>query len=314
MLNINKLSKYIKKKKQQKYIEKEQAENNRHFEDFRDRYISSTPDTYSYIDLKNKMVEVDALIVGSDQVWNNWFKNCTRNVNQINTYFLNFGSKKTKRISYAASWGTTTLPTEFINMARDLLHRFDYVSVREKSGVELCSECGRDDAEWVCDPTFLLKPNIYRKLIEENDIRKQEKPFIMLYMLNNECDFNFQTVYEYAEEKNLNVVYVTGNGVIDSYDKFFASVPEWLYLIDNAEYVITNSFHCAVFSTIFNKQFGVVPLTGAFEGMNSRFESLFELLGIDARYLKNGDFSVLNKFYEPKIIAVSQRFLDVLNC
>ena len=53
-------------------------------------------------------------------------------------------------------------------------------------------------------------------------------------MLSNTCDFDIQTVYDYAKEKNLDVIYVTGNGVIDNREKYFATIPEWLYLVDNS--------------------------------------------------------------------------------
>lgn len=78
-------------------------------------------------------------------------------------------------------------------------------------------------------------------------------------MLGNECDFDIQKVYGWAETKALDVVYVTGNAVVDKNKKIFATIPEWIYLIDNIEYVTTNSYHCMVFSTIFNKCFGIVP-------------------------------------------------------
>lgn len=69
-------------------------------------------------------------------------------------------------------------------------------------------------------------------------------------MLGNECDFDIQNVYDWAGKNSLEVVYVTGNAIVDNNKKFFATIPEWIYLIDNAEYVITNSYHCGVFSTI----------------------------------------------------------------
>lgn len=92
-----------------------------------------------------------------------------------------------------------------------LLNRFDYVSVREESGINLCRKCGRNDAEWVCDPTLLLSAEIYRSLYRENKIQKPDGKYILLYMLNNRCDFDIQSVYDFAKNKNLKVVYVTGN-------------------------------------------------------------------------------------------------------
>ena len=103
------------------------------------------------------------------------------------------------------------------------------------------------------------------------------------------------------------------NGTNNLFPKFYATIPEWLYLIDNAEYVITNSFHCGVFSSIFHKMFGIIPHGGKFEGVNTRFESLFELLGIECRYIFKNDFSILDKKYEiTKNIIQPEHFLKLL--
>ena len=118
-------------------------------------------------------------------------------------------------------------------------------------------------------------------------------------------------IMELIKEKDLEVVYVTGNGVINNREKFFATIPEWLYLIDNAEYVITNSFHCCVFSSLFGKKFGVVKLKGKYAGMNTRMESLFTQLEIEQRWLE-GDFSVLDTEYKTCARRKSQKFLQVL--
>ncbi len=117
-------------------------------------------------------------------------------------------------------------------------------------------------------------------------------------MLNNTCDFDIADAYKFAKDKNLEVVYVTGNSKIDSYPKTFATIPEWLCLLDNAEYVITNSFHCTLFSLLFKKKVGVVPLSGTVSSMNSRLETLFKMFGVGKRWLKD-DFSIFDEVMNP---------------
>ena len=131
-------------------------------------------------------------------------------------------------------------------------------------------------------------------------------------MLKNECDFDIQKVYDFAAERKFQIVYVTGNGVLDRKEKFFATIPEWLYLIDNAEYVVTNSYHCSVFSALFSKQFGVVKLKGKFTGMNTRMESLFMQLEIEPRWIQD-NFSVLEKEYKAYPVKKSLKFSELLN-
>lgn len=225
---------------------------------------------------------------------------------------LDFGAESTKRMSYAASWSVASLDGRLSAEIGPLLSRFDFVSVREEKGVELCRQCGYEDAEFVCDPTFLLKADVYRNLYRSEGIQPQKQKYLLLYMLNNECDFDIQKVYDFAQERGLQVVYVTGNGVLDKREKCFATIPQWLCLVDNAEYVVTNSFHCCVFSSLFGKQFGVVKLKGRHAGMNMRMESLFNQLKIEPRWLQ-GDFSVMDTEYKSCAGRKSQKFLELLN-
>lgn len=290
---------------------------NREFDSFRKKYISLSDRIYeSYEDLKNNSPEADIYIVGSDQVWN---PNCIGvgnakskiSNNIINAYFLNFGTAK--RISYAASFSNSKLPVAYKNKITPLLQEFDYISVREQEGVKICEECERSDAQWVCDPTMLLNAEDYRKLYQEDlNIRIKTKKYILLYILNNDIKFDINKVYNFAKEKNLEVVYITANGKWDKKEQFNATVTEWLYLIDNAEYVITNSFHCGVFSTIFNKKYGIIPLSGKCLPMNKRFDNLFERANITSRYVNENDFSILENVYSSKIENKSD-FLKHIN-
>lgn len=312
-LNPVLLCKFLQHKINSKKLLEESKLNDRHFDDFREKYIVQSENVYtSYNQLKENPPEADVYIVGSDQVWNfSLFKTVNNCKNLIHAYFLDFGSTQTKRISYAASWSCSDLRSDIIEKISPLLKNFDYVSVREKSGINLCRKCGYDTAEFRCDPTLLLTAENYRSLYKENyDTFKRKNPYLFLYMLNNTCDFDIQKVYEFAERKNLEIVYITGNGKIDRYEKTFATIPQWLSLIDNAEYVVTNSFHCCVFSFLFEKKFGVVPLTKTLAGMNSRIETLSEIFGIKPRWImedESGVFSVLEEEVNP-VLQIKNEF------
>ncbi len=303
-LNPKKLYNFAKNRINRKKLEIERKNNDRQFELFRQKYIVQSEYTYSTLkELQDNPPEADAYIVGSDQVWNfNFIIGSTLNRNRVRAYFLDFGNENIKRLAIAASWGRSDILDEEIAEIAPLLQKFDYVSVREKNGIFLCKKCGYNDGEWIADPTLLLSAEIYRSLYNDNKIKKHKKNFLLLYMLNNECAFDVKLVYDFAETKKIDVVYVTGNGRYDSYTKSFATIPEWLYLVDNADYVITNSFHCGFFSSIFHKKFGIVPLTGSASRMNNRIDSLFDLLGIKKRYVYPNDFSVLDNEYNIKII------------
>lgn len=312
-LNPILLCRYIRHKIDARKLREEARLHDRHFDDFRFKYIVQSEIFYSsYEQLKESPPDADCYVVGSDQVWNfSFYRNAAQCKDIIHAYFLDFGKPETKRMSYAASWSVDVLSEDLQNEIAPLLEKFSYVSVREEKGIELCAQCRRNDAEWVYDPTLLLGAEIYRNIYKENQIRKPKNKYLLLYMLNNEFDFDVSTVYSFAEEKKLDVVYVTGNGVIDQRKKFFATIPEWLYLVDNAEYVITNSFHCGVFSVIFHKRFGVVALSGKDAGMNARHESLFEMTRTGDRFLKN-DFDVLDNTYEMTDMPFKSTILSAL--
>lgn len=285
-------------------IANENLEHPRHFAEFRNRYIKQTEHIYnSWTELKSSPPEADMYIVGSDQVWNpNCIcKNFSKMKDRIHVFFLDFGSNKVKRVSYAASWSIKKIPTEYKVIISPLLKKFDYVSVREKNGVNLCSECGINNAKWLCDPTFLISPSEYRKIYKTAKYtQKPIKPYILFYYLNNDT-FKIESLYAYAQKRNLDVVYISGNSQIDLYSKVYPSVEEWLYLVDNASYIVTNSFHCAVFSILFHKLFGVIQINGKSKDMNERIENLFSLCGIKPRYCTDSDYSILKEDYSTKI-------------
>lgn len=312
-LNPLKLIRYCVRKILKQNRIKSLVEPDRKFTLFRERYLNVSEKEYShYSELKMFPPNADAYIVGSDQIWNCNYIDAPSSV-PYHAYFLDFGGNDVLRLSYAASWGIKTLPDSYRKSISQFLNAFNYVSVREESGIELCKSCGREDVEWVCDPTLLLDADTYRAIYNENEVRKINDKFLLLYVLNNEFNFDLQSIYSFAAKKGLEVIYVTGNGLIDDRKKYYATIPEWLYLIDNAEYVITNSYHCSVFSTIFNKRFGVIPLTGRSIEMNVRFRSLFDMLEIGDHFITEADFSCSEKIYNQKAISVSERFIKTLS-
>ena len=296
--NPIKLVRYLKRKFDERTAFDQTDYSIRQFDRFRNENIIFSEKLYlSYNELVNDPPVADLYIVGSDQVWNPSCLGGEQSYNFkniVNANFLNFG--KAKKMSYAASWGTTDITDNYCHLATNLLRKFSFVSVREKTGVEICKKCGYKDAKLVCDPTMLLSADYYRELYGKHLKKEKKKPYIFCYLLNNTTDIKIDSIYNFAKSNSLEVIYVTGNSVVDTYEKTNATIQEWLYYIDNAKYVITNSFHCGVFSTIFNKSYAIIPLTGKFSCMNSRFDSLFDYYGIEQRYT-DSTFSILNTSY-----------------
>jgi len=293
--NPVKLYKYIISKKLEKDIKREKQNNPRGFEDFRNRHIKQSEKIYSsYKELVDNPPEADIYVVGSDQIWNTFGDPIDVAINVIKAFLLDFGNPSIKRIAYAASFGKETLDENSIQIFSNLLKKFDYISIREESGIEICKKCGIDNAEWVSDPTMLLEADIYHTLYEDELIRKNNKPYCFFYLLGTEYNFSHQLVYDWAKKKNLEVIYVTGNFQLDKFKKMYMTIPEWIYLLEHSDYVISNSYHCSVFSLLFKKKFGVIPLVRNHIGCNTRLDSLFKLFQIEKRFIEN-DLSVLDK-------------------
>lgn len=298
--NPIKLSRFIKykfiKKFQKIQFNLEEQNNQRQFDSFRKKYIRQSEQIYlSYSELKENPPKADCYIVGSDQVWNFYEYPLNKCKNPLHAYFLDFGASSTKRISYSASWGKTEISDEYKNEIQPLLSKFNYISVRERTGVSLCQACGAKKVELRCDPTLLLKADHYRQLYLTEKNPDFPERYILVYRLGNPCDFPMKKISNWANSKSLEVIYVTANGLSDTYKKIYPTIQQWLSLIDNAEYVITNSFHCCVFSLIFRRKFAVIPLKSSAKGMNSRIETLFELFKVTPRWLEKDNFSILEQ-------------------
>lgn len=152
--------------------------------DFASRYMVFTRSLYNSTDLRNelKKKELDAIIYGSDQIWSRHYSP------NLECYFGSFltESEKIKQLSYAASFGSSCgadYPKEQLDFYRCLLKRFVAVSVREKSGVDICKEYFNVDAEQLLDPTLLLDADDYRKLISAA-LTRPSKGNLHVYILD----------------------------------------------------------------------------------------------------------------------------------
>ncbi len=248
----------------------------RGFQLFKDKYLSVSDRRYTPENLYFNAPEADAYICGSDQIWN--YPNPV--------YFLDWGPMGKKRISYAASFGKSCIPDYQEEAYAKLLSQFDHISVRERSGVDICNKLVHSKKCVQClDPTLLLAKEEYCSAVDiiEPSI---EKKYILLYLLGNKSDVDLGKIDDFAKEKNCEIVFVPSQGCsVSRYKPTYPSIEEWLGLVKNAEYVITNSFHGTVFSIIFQRSFFILPLVGGDVRMNDRLNSLFNMLNIAPRYV-----------------------------
>ena len=279
--------------KNEKSLKKINAERNkvRRFPNFRQENIIVFEQAYNDIlQLRNNPPHADVYVSGSDQVWHN-----PLSIEDTKGWFLDFGNKETRKISYAASIGRDYDDKEK-KIFKNLLRKFSAVSVRENSSKKLCESLGIDATETL-DPTLLLSSSDYDTLLEQH-YHKTDKEYVFLYALNaltpDDISWNEIKTFLNTEDLALHPVfssgYVQARELCPGYNSNLDTIPQWLYYLKSAKYVITNSFHGMVFAILYHRPFIVIPLKGKYSGGNNRIISLLSNLELtdriyDAKFL-----------------------------
>lgn len=256
---------------------------------FRQQCLSLSRKTFhTNSSLVKKYHDYDVCICGSDQIWNEFFVLSAERKPTL-SYYLNFVGHEKTRISYATSFGTNKLSPEVINLAKPELAIFKDISVRENTGKAIIEDMGFN-ATLVVDPTLLLESKIYENLIAKENIKKHYQLFS--YILHDN---------QITADKINN--YIFDNFFDKSIDKKYNKQPigliEWLYNVKNSRFVLTNSFHGAIFGIIFHKPFIVVPVEGS--KMNDRIITLINSVGLESRIVDTFDKNKIDKLMQETI-------------
>ena len=277
--------------KQEERIRKEWIKK-RKFDVFRNKHINlSDKIYYSLSDIQKNPPEADVYITGSDQVWAGDLNNPN-----IWIFYLDFGTANSKRVSYAASFGFSSFPGKDISKFKELLGRFDMISVREKSGVDICKENGFDAVRCI-DSTMLLNMNDYLSLMAP---KKHDERFAFFYTVNVSSpeEIYWTTICDYLNKKYIKSVVTTGNGYNKAREIFdgalydYATVEEWLSNIYYSDVVLTASFHGIVFSILLQKNFIYLPLQGRAGGGNNRVMDLLESANLNNRIARSAEETI----------------------
>lgn len=257
--------------------------------------------------------DYDAIVVGSDQIWRPQYAPV------IEHSFLDFAEDwNIKRIAYAPSFGVDCWEYDDVQTgnSKRLIGKFDAVSVREKSGVELCRKYLCHDALWVLDPTMLLRADDYLRLLGEACKKEEQERRIFNYVLDPTEETESLTRW-LASALGLKVIRANSRAEDSSApleERIQPPVEQWLKGLADAEFVITDSFHACVFSILFKKQFLVVA--NSYRGV-ARIDSLLGYLGLKNRIVRDApmvnmlvdiDYDVVYK----KLDAMRERSMDFL--
>jgi len=261
---------------------REKAEN-KNFEKFRNKFLKRTKPCYDADDLVQLNAKFDTFVTGSDQVWR--FRYVFRSLKE---FLLAFAAPHKTLFSYAASlgldyWEGTDEATEIV---RENLRRFNGISVREESGIDICRDMFGAEAVLVIDPTLLLSAEDYEPVMKGEKL-PADKPYVAKMILDETAETN-REIERLAKEKGWNVVDIYGEKKIIGGKETVLCRPvgEWLRLLQNAEYVLTDSFHCVCFSVLFKRPFTCVVNS---ERGVSRLENLLGILGLRSRLVETLD-------------------------
>lgn len=237
------------------------------FEDFRRKYLVRSRRYGSLDELRSDPPAADIYVSGSDQVLHprTLMKGERR---PAPAYMLDFGGADICRAGYAVSFGCTSYPEEAVAVARKYIGRFDLLSVRETTGVNVAESLGYKGRLWtVPDPTILAGASVYDRVFSAGS--NGPSAHTATYLLHGRSALNPRI------EQDFGTVRPLGG----------CSVPDWLSGIRYADRLVTNSFHGTVFALLFHIPFVSLLETGAAAGMNDRFSTLLSRVGLTDRIL-----------------------------
>lgn len=223
---------------------------------FRDKYLKLS-DTYYYDSdsLKNNPPVYDLYITGSDQVWNPRFC-CNDDI-----FMCSFVSTEFPKISYASSLAVEEIPSDFYIILKKYLSLYSSVGVREECSKKNLEKILSKSVSINCDPTLLISSNEWGKLASSATINI-DRPYVLFYILDYSYD-PYPQVYNLinriiSKSGVFPVFLKTNYKVIFKYKgKYISSISpsDFIYLIKNADFVVTSSFHGICYSLLMKKQF-----------------------------------------------------------
>ena len=268
------------------------------FDIFEEKHYHLTRRSYTTSkELVNDPPYAECYIAGSDQIWNTYSLN-----GKEPAYYLDFGSEDTKRISYAASLATPKIADGWETFVKEKVLRFNSVSVREASGMDILTKLKIKDVMLVVDPVFLLDRTVWRNLYENStkEYGLNKNSYLLVYdFLGNDLQMS-HFIAEIAKNRNLKIVSINDFSPREYADLNIndAGPLEFLDLIDNAACIVANSFHATAFSVIFQKEFYTFGLLG--HNNSNRMLDFLDLIG-------------LRKHFEPKSLQKNIDY-DTVEC
>ena len=281
------------------------------FRRFVKKYIKSSAAQYlKEEDFAKFPLHDGVYVTGSDQVWNTVY-----NSGIAAPLYLSFVPNGMRKIAYSASFGFDTMPHDEVELSRQFIEQYERISVREESGVKILNEQYEyHNAIRLVDPTLAMPPEFWRKYTRHRKIKGE---YILIYQFA-QGDFFENYAKRVSDITGLPLIRICSTFLQTlKYGKsvLFPEVFEFVSLIDNAKYIITDSFHGTAFSMNLNTE----PIVIYPQKYSGRLSDFLRLIDAEHRAIKDfDDFDVLNRPTDfslvNKVLARERERVDEFLC
>ena len=240
-----------------------------------------------------KQLKSDFFVLGSDQVWNpNWYNSCSY---KKDMFLLTFASTEQK-VCFSPSFGVAELPTEWKDWFKENLSTISNISVREEAGAKIIYKLTGKKVPVLIDPTLMLNKEEWKRIEKKPSTRVDlTAPYILTYFLGDIPTQAEQDIERICEEKKLKVHHLMN---YDDPAVYTSGPSEFIYLIDHASLILTDSFHACVFSFLFKKPFMAYARDKVDGNMLSRLETLFSKFDLGRKFVKDGNPHNMDEIFE----------------
>jgi hypothetical protein len=249
------------------------------FEAFKDDFMPRSGKSFAELgEIETALPGYDLYLTGSDQIWNPFIYD---DGNFDTVFFSSFAPKGARKAAYAPSFGSAVLDARHKDELRALLTGFSHLSAREKRGADILKEVtGVENIPVVLDPTLLLTAKQWGGIAAPY---AQPRPYILCYFVSEPGALRAEAA-ALKKRHGLRVLQLGARRKLPAADKLVldAGPREFLSLVKNAAFVLTNSFHGTVFSLLFGRDFLCDAGRGE-EAGHSRAGGLLRMLGLEER-------------------------------
>ena len=239
--------------------------------------------------LRNDAPQCDVYVSGSDQLWN---ESLTGN-GFDEAYFLKFGEDTVYRFTYAISTRFSDKDNEEKEKnLKKLLSGLKSISVRENNDINYLNDIIIPKRViQTIDPTLLLEPKYYNELMCKAKL--EDEKYILTYSISSSTQKIVNKIAKKLSDltglKIVNALSYPKSSSLNTNVKI-CSPESFLWYINNAEYVISDSFHSTVFSLIFKKKFIALPRGAG----DTRVSELLNKLEIDGHVTNDVEQAIID--------------------